>query len=173
MRRAGKLPSPAQLVHQQQWTYWANHPEAKAVHQRQWQRERQRFKYLTDPSHRLYHRAKSKGYKVAAKDPGRSTTTPLVHIPPSLLLQRWADFGHRCAYCGASGDLQIEHVIPISKGGANDLGNVVPACPSCNSSKRSRDAYEWFAMQTFYQGWRWDHIVQVLADFQDESRGAA
>lgn len=173
LRRTGKLPTVAELVQQQQWAYWVDHPETKAAQQRQWRLDRQRFRYLTDTSYRLYHRAKSKGYKVAAKDPGRSTDTPLAHIPPTLLLQRWAEFGHRCAYCRASGDLQIEHVIPISKGGTNDLGNIVPACRSCNSSKRSRDAHEWFAMQTFYDRRRWERIVEALAKFQANPLGSA
>ena len=31
--------------------------------------------------------------------------------------------------------LEQEHVIPLSKGGALTLHNIVPACRSCNSKK--------------------------------------
>ena len=43
-----------------------------------------------------------------------------------------------CKYCGAEGNLTIDHVIPISKGGQNTLANIVPACMPCNNSKRAK-----------------------------------
>ena len=45
---------------------------------------------------------------------------------------------NRCAYCGKSINAQnmhIEHIHPLSKGGANDPSNLVAACKSCNMSK--------------------------------------
>jgi hypothetical protein len=52
-----------------------------------------------------------------------------------------AYFGDRCAYCGAEGDLVIEHAIPINKEklGEHRLGNLVPGCRSCNAKKAGRD----------------------------------
>lgn len=45
----------------------------------------------------------------------------------------------RCAYCLQMSDaLQREHIVPVSKGGTDDPGNVVSACPSCN--RRKKDA---------------------------------
>ena len=44
-------------------------------------------------------------------------------------------FGSRCAYCGQLRHLTMDHVIPVSKGGSSDFGNIVPACQPCNSSK--------------------------------------
>jgi hypothetical protein len=76
-------------------------------------------------------------------------------------LRRWGEFNHACAYCGATGDLQIEHVVPISNGGEHHLGNIVPACHRCNSSKRSQDAHQWFASQSFYSAERWQ-VIQAL-----------
>jgi 5-methylcytosine-specific restriction endonuclease McrA len=45
-------------------------------------------------------------------------------------------FERTCVYCG-EGDapLQIEHVIPRSKGGSNRISNLVTACESCNKRK--------------------------------------
>lgn len=46
--------------------------------------------------------------------------------------------GWRCAYCPAELDVTtvtIDHVIPRSRGGTNDLGNLVLACWPCNKSK--------------------------------------
>lgn len=49
----------------------------------------------------------------------------------------------RCAYCGERGDLTMDHVIPLSRGGRHAIGNVLPACWSCNCSKRQRLLVEW------------------------------
>lgn len=46
--------------------------------------------------------------------------------------------GGHCAYCGKPigyYDMQVDHVIPLRKGGTNDLDNLVPACRSCNHYK--------------------------------------
>lgn len=49
-----------------------------------------------------------------------------------------------CAYCGAEGvALQKDCVLPISRGGRYTLGNVVPACASCNASKCNAEVTSW------------------------------
>ena len=49
-----------------------------------------------------------------------------------------------CAYCGAVGvALQRDCVLPISRGGRYTLGNVVPACGSCNASKCNAEVSGW------------------------------
>ena len=49
-----------------------------------------------------------------------------------------------CAYCGqTSDDLHREHVIPLSRGGRHSVGNIVPACPPCNLTKKSKLLSEW------------------------------
>lgn len=47
-------------------------------------------------------------------------------------------YGHRCLYCGATARdarLEVDHVIPVSRGGTNDMGNLVVACRTCNIGK--------------------------------------
>lgn len=49
----------------------------------------------------------------------------------------------RCEYCRMHQSLQgatfhIEHVIPVSLGGADALSNLVLACPGCNLNKSSK-----------------------------------
>lgn len=45
--------------------------------------------------------------------------------------------GH-CAYCGCAldyKDMQVDHVVPIRKNGEDTIGNMLPACRSCNHYK--------------------------------------
>jgi 5-methylcytosine-specific restriction protein A len=44
-----------------------------------------------------------------------------------------------CAYCGATfapGDLTMDHVVPIARGGRSVKGNVVASCKPCNTAKK-------------------------------------
>ena len=56
------------------------------------------------------------------------------------LLEKW---GHRCAYCGAENvPLEIDHVVPRSRGGSNRVSNLTLACHDCNQKKGSRPIEE-------------------------------
>jgi 5-methylcytosine-specific restriction endonuclease McrA len=48
-----------------------------------------------------------------------------------------------CIYCGSKIDIQIDHVIPLAKGGAHSIGNLAPACKPCNMSKKDLFLTEW------------------------------
>jgi 5-methylcytosine-specific restriction endonuclease McrA len=54
-----------------------------------------------------------------------------------------ARHGWRCFYCGEHAHLTMDHVVPIIRGGRHSIGNIVPACVSCNSSKSRRFIMEW------------------------------
>ncbi|MCV3213251.1 HNH endonuclease [Plectonema radiosum NIES-515] len=50
---------------------------------------------------------------------------------------------NRCGYCLSPqrlviARLEIEHIIPISKGGSNDESNLWLACPLCNGYKSDK-----------------------------------
>ena len=47
-------------------------------------------------------------------------------------------YNFRCAYCGVQGNMTMDHVIPVSKGGEHSSSNVVPACAECNSRKGTK-----------------------------------
>lgn len=49
-------------------------------------------------------------------------------------------FGQRCAYCKRTAvRLEMDHVTPLSKGGAHTANNIVPACRTCNAKKGNRE----------------------------------
>jgi predicted restriction endonuclease len=48
---------------------------------------------------------------------------------------------YTCRTCGATGataEITVDHIVPISRGGANDEGNLQALCRSCNSRKGAR-----------------------------------
>jgi 5-methylcytosine-specific restriction endonuclease McrA len=57
----------------------------------------------------------------------------------SHTIQEWrnkkAQYNNRCAYCGHKVKLTKDHVIPLTKGGTNNISNIVPACMDCNRQK--------------------------------------
>lgn len=53
-----------------------------------------------------------------------------------------------CFYCGSNESIQADHVIPIKRGGVHSIGNLVPACASCNGSKSDRLLIHWKATKT-------------------------
>jgi len=46
-----------------------------------------------------------------------------------------AFYGGLCAYCEEAAWGHVDHVVPLSRGGADSIGNAVPACQSCNLRK--------------------------------------
>jgi 5-methylcytosine-specific restriction endonuclease McrA len=52
-------------------------------------------------------------------------------------------FSGRCVYCGDKGKMTVEHIVPLSRGGRNNIQNIVPACLNCNCSKNSKTVKEW------------------------------
>lgn len=46
-----------------------------------------------------------------------------------------------CQYCGRSAphvELQVDHILPVVKGGTNDRENLITACFDCNMGKHDR-----------------------------------
>jgi len=46
--------------------------------------------------------------------------------------------GFSCQYCGGSGNLTFDHILPRSLGGVTSWENVVSACLSCNQKKGAK-----------------------------------
>jgi 5-methylcytosine-specific restriction endonuclease McrA len=60
----------------------------------------------------------------------------------------WEMTWGQCWYCGTNymnpfDNLIIEHVVPLCRGGTNEIENLVPACSSCNESKGVMLVEEW------------------------------
>lgn len=49
--------------------------------------------------------------------------------------------GYRCRKCGSENNLEIDHIIPISKGGKSTPNNLQTLCHKCNYEKGSAIEY--------------------------------
>lgn len=68
------------------------------------------------------------------------------HHTVQQIREQYARQRGRCYYCTQKvkwGDHHIEHVIPLSRGGSNDISNIVISCAPCNLSKGSKLPHEW------------------------------
>jgi hypothetical protein len=56
-------------------------------------------------------------------------------IPEEVRHAVWRRDEGRCAQCGSQENLEFDHVIPVSRGGANTERNLQLLCEACNRSK--------------------------------------
>lgn len=85
-------------------------------------------KYLKTERGRLKSCSKSSAYRARKK-------RAFVESVDFSLLFSESSF---CAYCETTETLSVDHVVPLSRGGLHEVGNLVVACRSCNSSKKDR-----------------------------------
>lgn len=81
----------------------------------------------------------ARGHPQVARTKRHRRRARLVSAAGSFTAAEWTAlvnlYDGRCAYCGRSGPLEVEHRIPLSRGGRNSIDNILPACRTCNSRK--------------------------------------
>ena len=48
-----------------------------------------------------------------------------------------------CVVCSSFKNIELDHVVPVSRGGRHSEGNLQPLCRSCNRSKSNKTMMEW------------------------------
>lgn len=59
-------------------------------------------------------------------------------IPPRLRVETLMRFKSRCVLCGTTSNrarLEVDHIIPVAKGGRNEPENLQVLCATCNKGK--------------------------------------
>jgi 5-methylcytosine-specific restriction endonuclease McrA len=62
-------------------------------------------------------------------------------IPKAVRDYILARDNHQCKSCGRTASevsLQIDHIVPLAKGGSNDMSNFQVLCKYCNQKKSSK-----------------------------------
>lgn len=78
--------------------------------------------------------------KIRPLKPVKSNTTRSP-IPPVLRHEVLLRDGYRCLECGASTEdrmLEIDHIVPVSQGGSDEMSNLQTLCILCNRAKSNR-----------------------------------
>lgn len=152
-RSKGYIYSACKACHSKQSMEWQQkNKDAFRAYKKQWQRTNSTkiYEYVTkyrsdktaqvkewrsDWEKRNSH--KSREYRVRKKNlKSRLDTTLITDKDIRKLLQQ------PCLYCGAKAE-HVDHVFPLSRGGAHTLGNLAPACSKCNLSKATKTIMEW------------------------------
>ncbi len=71
----------------------------------------------------------------------------------------------RCAHCGktiSESNVTVEHIIPLSYGGTNDMDNLVALCPDCNAEK-DNCIYE---PKLYYKHLKKDCLKKIQSNFE-------
>ncbi|MCT7949805.1 HNH endonuclease [Ancylothrix sp. C2] len=64
--------------------------------------------------------------------------TPRIPIPPEVRKYVYQRNNYQCQSCGKTHQetqLSIDHIIPLAKGGSNDVSNLQTLCLTCNQKK--------------------------------------
>lgn len=61
-----------------------------------------------------------------------------IQIPNDIANAVWNRDGGRCCKCGSNEELEFDHIIPVSKGGATSFRNLQLLCHKCNLKKSDR-----------------------------------
>ncbi len=88
--------------------------------------------------HRAWRKANPEWSRADNARRRASTRTHTEGAPTSAQLAELLAPGVRCFYCEGALATTIDHFVPLSRGGAHAIGNLVPACLPCNSSKGAK-----------------------------------
>lgn len=62
--------------------------------------------------------------------------------------QKWKCAGHACGI-SLRKSKELDHIVPIARGGSNDIANLQYLCPPCNRKKNAKDPIAWAQMNGF------------------------
>jgi len=88
----------------------------------------------------LYHTALEASEKVGRAVSGDQATPARDRrvIPPDVKMRVWRRDRGACVECSAREHIEYDHIIPISKGGADTVRNLQLLCGACNRTKAAK-----------------------------------
>lgn len=118
--------------------YYRRHREAQLQRMKRWRSVKPDAAYKAVKSWRSRNKDKTAVY--ASNRLGRVRGAQGNFTPA-----QWKDccqrYGNKCAYCGLERKLTVQHIVPVSRGGSNNIDNIAPACRPCNSRIHTKIVY--------------------------------
>lgn len=71
--------------------------------------------------------------------------------------QKEQELPQECVFCGSKENLQMDHLIPRSRGGNDAADNMVWACQKCNASRNDKGIFVWLGLKEK------DHLHRLVA----------
>src|SRR4030042_3084667 len=102
--------------------------------------EYRKWKANKDREYRQTPKGKARLVRQKARRKAREVNPTLTGEQWNAILQK---FDNSCAYCGNQDNITMDHFVPLVLGGKTELGNIVPACIHCNSSKQHKQPNDW------------------------------
>lgn len=83
--------------------------------------------------------------------------------------KRWEELEwFSCTYCDAQFGpkvvAEVDHVVPLAKGGLHNWSNLAPACRACNKAKSDLDMSDWLAITAGHRDTESDLPVTLSPD---------
>lgn len=93
-----------------------------------------------------------------------------IEIDREDVAQLFEVFEGECIYCGVkeskeTGTMNLEHIIPMKRGGRHHISNFVISCKSCNAKKYDHPLITFFRFHEPFRGDRLDYIFKHVAYF--------
>ncbi len=143
IKRNGYSDEIKNKIKEQRHEYYLKNKDIILKNNKEW-------KLKNQSKYKKYCKEYSKEYNLTEK--GRKSTilknykrrmnvNNLDNIDYNLLKEKFNKLGNKCVICGSK-NITIDHIIPISKGGTNNIDNLQPLCKSCNSSKGNKNMEE-------------------------------
>jgi len=133
-------------AHKQRKRLYQEHRERAIQESRDWREKNPERYRATQHAYKLKHyRANREQYRTyVRKRRAIKAGAPGTH-DASDIADLYEMQAGRCAYCGVSlsDGYHVDHVVPLSRGGANSPDNLALACVFCNCSKSGQLLEEW------------------------------
>jgi 5-methylcytosine-specific restriction endonuclease McrA len=112
--------------------------QRRAAHEHPTQHQMQRSPYVPASSVKVVRSDGTVEYRSSLTPRQLRAVVRFRDVPPWLRKRIFdRDRGH-CRYCGSRlerAEAQIDHVVPVAKGGSNKESNLVTSCADCNHEK--------------------------------------
>lgn len=128
--------------YQRQWH--AAHREERISYCRQWHEENADHERRWRKNNRERIRETFRRYYARKKG---------VTIKPVDEVAIYKLYNNACIYCGATDNLELDHIVALSVGGKHCEDNLVVACRSCNASKNDGPLVQWLQTQPYSTAW--------------------